>query len=89
MTVGSMTLRRWGRHDWADCTRASAVHLLGLPGSGKSTLASVLARETGAVYIRVDTLEQALRDLCSVGVEGEGSSVGTASPWKSGVWGLT
>ena len=35
-----------------------------------------LARQTGAVYIRVDTIEQALRDLCSVGVEAEGYQLG-------------
>ena len=40
----------------------------GLPGSGKSTLAGVLAREIRAVYIRIDTIEQALRDLCSLDV---------------------
>ena len=44
----------------------------GLPGSGKSTLARVLAQQTHAVYLRVDTIEQALRDLCSVDVQGEG-----------------
>jgi predicted kinase len=48
----------------------------GLPGSGKSTLAVALARQTGSVYIRVDTIEQALRDLCSVDVEGEGYQLG-------------
>ncbi|TCS43357.1 AAA family ATPase [Reinekea marinisedimentorum] len=44
----------------------------GLPGTGKSTLAKRLAIETGAVYIRIDTVEQALRDLCHQEVEGEG-----------------
>lgn len=44
----------------------------GLPGAGKSTLAQGLARETGAVYLRIDTIEQALRDLCQFKVEGEG-----------------
>ncbi len=34
----------------------------GLPGTGKSTLASALAGASGAVYIRVDTIEQAVRD---------------------------
>ncbi len=34
----------------------------GLPGTGKSTLASSLARERGAVYVRIDTIEQALRN---------------------------
>jgi len=34
----------------------------GLPGSGKSTLSSALARELQAVYLRVDVVEQAMRD---------------------------
>ena len=34
----------------------------GLPGTGKSTLASVLARQCNAVYIRIDTIEQAIRN---------------------------
>lgn len=44
----------------------------GLPGSGKSTLARALARRTRALYLRIDTIEQALRDLCAVDVQGEG-----------------
>jgi predicted kinase len=34
----------------------------GLPATGKSTLAAALARELGAVYLRADTIEQAMRD---------------------------
>jgi len=44
----------------------------GLPGSGKSTLAQLLARHVGAAYLRIDTIEQALRDLCAIDVQGEG-----------------
>lgn len=33
----------------------------GLPAAGKSTLAAHLARETGAVHLRIDTIEQAMR----------------------------
>jgi predicted kinase len=34
----------------------------GLPGTGKSTLARYLAAEQGAVYLRIDTIEQSLRN---------------------------
>ena len=44
----------------------------GLPACGKSTLAQKLAQQTGATFLRIDTIEQGLRDLCSYPVEGEG-----------------
>ena len=44
----------------------------GLPGAGKTTLSQLLAKRVGAVYLRIDTIEQALRDLCHFQVEGEG-----------------
>ena len=44
----------------------------GLPGSGKTTLSQALARHVGATHLRIDTIEQALRDLCSFDVQGEG-----------------
>lgn len=44
----------------------------GLPGTGKSTLAQRLAGKLGCAYVRIDTIEQALRDLCSLSVEAEG-----------------
>jgi len=31
----------------------------GLPGTGKTTIAQQLARELGAVYLRIDSMEQA------------------------------
>jgi len=34
----------------------------GLPGSGKTTIARELARQIEAVYVRVDSIEQAIRD---------------------------
>lgn len=33
----------------------------GLPGTGKTTVSRVLARRLGAVWLRVDTIEQAMR----------------------------
>ncbi|MEQ5224863.1 AAA family ATPase [Proteus cibi] len=33
----------------------------GLPGSGKSTIAQVLAKRLNAFYLRIDTIEQAIR----------------------------
>jgi predicted kinase len=44
----------------------------GLPGTGKTSLARGLAAHLGCTYLRIDTIEQALRDLCSFNVEGEG-----------------
>lgn len=38
------------------------IALGGLPGVGKSTLAKALARRIGAVHLRIDTIEQALRN---------------------------
>lgn len=34
----------------------------GLPGTGKTTIARYLAAMTGAVYLRIDAIEQAIRD---------------------------
>src|SRR5215469_14314987 len=34
----------------------------GLPGVGKTTLSLELARQIGAVYVRIDSIEQALRE---------------------------
>lgn len=34
----------------------------GLPGTGKTTIAQALAGQIGAVYLRIDVIEQAIRD---------------------------
>ncbi len=44
----------------------------GLPGTGKSAIAKELAKILRTTYLRIDTIEQAIRDLCDFKVEGEG-----------------
>ncbi len=44
----------------------------GLPASGKTTISRLFAKHIKAAYIRIDTVEQGLRDLCDFKVEGEG-----------------
>ena len=45
----------------------------GLPATGKSTLARELAKKTNAVFLRIDTVEQGLKNVCNLKVvEGEG-----------------
>lgn len=53
-------------------TAPQLLVLSGLPGTGKSTLARGLAPRLGAAWLRIDTIEQGLRELCGVAVEGEG-----------------
>ncbi|MDD9901024.1 MAG: AAA family ATPase [Alphaproteobacteria bacterium] len=54
-------------------TEAVLYIFSGLPASGKSTLAKELARHIGVTYLRIDTLEQGLRDICGMrDIEGEG-----------------
>jgi len=38
------------------------VVLAGLPGAGKSAIARGLAEQTGAVWLRIDSIEQAIRE---------------------------
>jgi predicted kinase len=49
----------------------------GLPGTGKSTVAALLARRLRATYLRVDSIEQALRACATLpaGVVTEGYAV--------------
>lgn len=44
----------------------------GLPASGKSSLAQAVSRDRRAVYLRIDTIEQALRECLKVEVQAEG-----------------
>jgi predicted kinase len=49
------------------------IVLGGLPGSGKSTIAQSLATRMKAIYLRVDSIEQAIR---SSGTLAAGTDVG-------------
>ncbi|WJW92698.1 AAA family ATPase [Enterobacter pseudoroggenkampii] len=55
----------------------------GLPGSGKSTVAKIVTQRLGAVYLRVDTVEQAIRSVSEpgqkIGPEGYFALYGLAS----------
>jgi predicted kinase len=53
------------------------IVLSGLPGVGKTSIARELARVTGAVHLRIDTIEQALR-AAGLRVEAEGYAVAYA-----------
>ncbi|MDB5403837.1 MAG: hypothetical protein JWQ55_5855, partial [Rhodopila sp.] len=50
----------------------------GLPGTGKSTISRLLAQRLKATYVRIDTIEQALRECGTLpaGVVTEGYAVG-------------
>lgn len=49
----------------------------GLPGVGKTTIARHLARATGGIHLRIDSIEQALRN-CGLDVTNEGYVAGYA-----------
>jgi predicted kinase len=42
--------------------RALLIVFGGLPGTGKTTIAKMLALQCGAVYLRIDSIEQKIRD---------------------------
>ncbi|MBD1919365.1 MULTISPECIES: AAA family ATPase [Cyanophyceae] len=52
----------------------------GLPGTGKSSLSSRLAGQRGAVYLRIDTIEQSMRQvgIDDMGPKGYGVAYGVA-----------
>lgn len=56
------------------------IAFAGLPGAGKSTIARALARHLGTAYLRIDTIEQALRTCGTLpaGVWAEGYAVAHA-----------
>lgn len=61
-----------GRMDERERGSRGLLIFSGLPGSGKSTVARLVARALGATYVRIDTIEQGLRELCSFDVQEEG-----------------
>ena len=75
--VDSTPQARHGRLATAHVHCAMLVVVSGLPGVGKTTVARALARATGAVHIRIDSIEQALRNA-GHRVEAEGYAVAHA-----------
>ena len=49
-------------------TMVALIVFGGLPGSGKSSIARELARETGAMWLRIDSIEQPIRESGVVAV---------------------
>ncbi|RAN37441.1 AAA family ATPase [Hyphomonas pacifica] len=62
---------------------ARLIMLSGLPGSGKSTLGRILSERIGACLVRVDVLEQDMRNMCGpdhdVGTKGYAAGYKLAS----------
>jgi predicted kinase len=50
----------------------------GLPGTGKTTLSREVARRCGAVYLRIDTIEQSIRATLPVEMGAAGYAVAMA-----------
>lgn len=50
----------------------------GLPDTGKTTVAQTLARKLAAVYLRIDTFEQAIKSCSRGGTEIEAAGYVTA-----------
>ena len=50
----------------------------GLPGTGKTTLSREVARRCGAVYLRIDTIEQSIRATMPVEMGAAGYAVAMA-----------
>jgi predicted kinase len=66
-------LRLCGFAEAATTLKNATLYIFsGLPGTGKTTLSRLFAQRLGAAHLRIDTIEQALRELCSIDVQGEG-----------------
>lgn len=44
----------------------------GLPGTGKSSIAKEIAKYYKSIYLRIDTIEHGIKELCNISVQGEG-----------------
>ncbi|CRM59013.1 AAA family ATPase [Pseudomonas sp. 24 R 17] len=51
----------------------------GLPGTGKTTIARELSRQIGAVYLRIDVIEQAIREAGVLATDVGASGYGVAN----------
>ena len=56
----------------ADLSKPTLYIFSGFPASGKTTLAKLLAHSIGAMFLRIDTVENGLKEICSLQVESEG-----------------
>ncbi len=68
---GSVRLRGIKR-DYCQIREANPVYLLRPSRERQNDAFERIAQRIHAVYLRIDTIEQALRELCSVDVQGEG-----------------
>ena len=64
LPVGARTRTTADRSDRVPArgTTVALIVLGGLPGTGKSTLANALAARLGGTHLRIDTIEQAMRN---------------------------
>src|SRR5579871_5028916 len=56
----------------SDSERPILYVFSGLPGTGKTVLSQRLAAKLKTAHVRIDTVEQVLRDVRGIAVEGEG-----------------
>ncbi len=60
----------------------------GLPGTGKSTLAGWLAGETGAVWLRIDEIENAMRRHGLTADQTGVAATGLLTTWRPAIFGV-
>src|SRR3984885_14570237 len=77
------TNRALSKERWSQEYNRNSLMLIilgGLPGTGKTTIARELARQLGAVHVRIDSIEEAILDsgLLSLPLNDAGYRVGNA-----------